>query len=121
VSTQAQEALDLANQVRIRRGEVRAQIRALPPLEGVSVALDALTAPEPHLRTMTVYRLLTAMPRYGRARVLRVLRKASVSEGATLAALTDRQRKALRGLFHLTAPTTLDQPQGEAVVEGEAA
>lgn len=84
---QRRAALQRANKVRVYRAKLKRDIKA----ERVSV--DALLADPPaEIATMKVYELLRAMPKVGRIKADKALRKSRTSPSKTVEGLTPRQR-----------------------------
>jgi hypothetical protein len=85
--------------VRLGRVALRRRVRA-----GSVRAVDVIRETPEEALTMSVFSLLTAQARWGRARALRVLRLALMSESRTLGELTERQRDALVRLLDPPSP-----------------
>jgi len=90
-------ALALANEIRLARGEMKRQLRndghLLSPLRVAYILCEADR--QSWLDGMTLFDLIDACPRFGRARILRLLSQAQISELATVGSATNRQRQAL--------------------------
>jgi S13-like protein len=88
--TQRRRALEQANRVRSARARVKHDITS----GMVSVAEVVERRPD-ELATMTIGELLRSQPGWGPTRCSRLLRSLDISEGRTLGALTERQRRQL--------------------------
>jgi hypothetical protein len=84
------EALRQANAIRSRRSQLKRDLAA-----GTVQIVDILARPPEFAETERVSVLLRSVPRYGRARVSRLLTKARISDSKRLAGLTERQRAEL--------------------------
>jgi hypothetical protein len=84
------EALQKANTIRVERSRLKKDLAA-----GRAQIVDVLDHPPQFAATERVSVLLLAIPKYGKARVSRLLAKCGISESKRLAGLTDRQRQAL--------------------------
>lgn len=89
-SVQVFEALDRANQVRQRRKQLKAALHA-----GTVRFEDVIREPEWFLFSMPAYELVGLVPRFGVARVNRVLRRAEIWPLRETGILTVRQRARL--------------------------
>lgn len=94
------DALERANDVRSRRRELKAGVRA-----EASRALVVLREPGPEAETMKVWDLLLALPKVGRVKANKMLSVAKVSPSKTVGGLTDRQRRELLEVVRRYAPT----------------
>ena len=101
---QHMEALKSGNVIRLERAQLRREIAALGYVEGLAKALEVIALPPPECGGMRVEQLLRAVHRFGPERARVTMLRARVSPLATLAALTLRQREALR--------SQLDRDQG---------
>lgn len=92
VEPQHMQALKLANASRLDRARLKRGMRA-----GAVCLSDVLV--EPCVARMTVYDLLICQRRYGRQRVLAVLKQAGgvkpIGEQRLVGSLTERERRAL--------------------------
>lgn len=88
---QHMEALDKANEKRLKRAAVKRDIKAgkLPPSEVVWEY-------PPELDKMPVYDLIRSAHRWGATRTRNFLHDLRISERRTMAELSDRQRLVLR-------------------------
>lgn len=87
---QHMQALNHANDIRTARCALKRRLRT-----GEVHPADVLNDQPPEAATMSVLDLLQSQHRWGRARALRLLRKAAMSETKRLGELTVRQRSAL--------------------------
>ncbi len=88
-------ALQLANQVRLARAELKRQVA-----DGeVTVAEIVLDCPR-EAESMTIADLLQSQHRWGRTRCRRFLSAIQMSETKTLGSMTDRQRQCLATRLH---------------------
>jgi hypothetical protein len=89
--SQHMDALAIANKVRLARAALKQEIT-----EGTTTVVAVLSEqPTGDLASMPVYDLLKAQNRWGRMRVLRVLRAVKVGEGKPIGDLTERQRQII--------------------------
>ena len=91
-SAQRLEALRRANEIRIGRARVKRTLAS----GGVRVT-EILAAPPECVKTLKVQALLLALPKYGPARVARLLAQCQISSAKTVAGLSERQRGDLIG------------------------
>jgi hypothetical protein len=89
-TAQRLEALRRANEIRIGRAQLKRALAA-----GSVRVSDILAAPPECARTQKVQALLLALPKYGPARVARLLAQCQISSAKTLAGLSERQRAEL--------------------------
>lgn len=87
---QRREALDKANAIRVRRAQLKRDIKAR--LERVPVLL--LDPPE-WLETMKIFDLMLAIPKVGRVKVNQILVRHRISASKTIGGLSQRQRTEL--------------------------
>jgi hypothetical protein len=88
------EALRKANAIRTDRSQLKRELAA-----GRVQIVDILARPPGFAETERVSVLLRAVPKYGSARVSRLLAKARISDSKRLAGLTERQRAELINHF----------------------
>jgi hypothetical protein len=88
------EALRKANEIRVHRSQLKKDIAA-----GRVQIVDILARPPGFAETERVSVLLLAVPKYGSARVSRLLAKCRISDSKRLAGLTERQRVELVNHF----------------------
>src|SRR6266480_6817091 len=91
-TAQRLEALRRANEVRIGRAQLKRALAA-----GSVRVSDILAAPPECVKTQKVQALLLALPKYGPARVVRLLAQCQISSAKTVAGLSERQRGELIG------------------------
>ena len=85
-------ALRRANEIRVGRAQLKKHLAA-----GSVRISDILATPPECAQTQAVHDLLLALPKYGPARVARLLVHCRISPSKTVAGLSDRQRKELIG------------------------
>ena len=91
---QRMEALNRANQIRVRRAQLKRELK-----QG-QVSIDAILADPPeYVLTAKVYDMLVAVPRLGRVKVGRLLTQCRISPAKTVGGLSERQRGELLELF----------------------
>jgi hypothetical protein len=88
------EALRKANAIRVERAQLKKDLAA-----GRVQIVDVLALPPEFAETERVSVLLLAVPKYGRARVSRLMAKTRVSDSKRLSGLTERQRAELTQHF----------------------
>jgi hypothetical protein len=91
---QRMDALQRANEIRIRRAQLKRDLKA-----GVVVIDRVLTEPPEWLLTAKVFDLLLAVPKCGRVRATRWLTTCRISTSKTVGGLSERQRTELVGLL----------------------
>ncbi len=84
---QRHDALQRANDIRTRRSVLKASIK-----DGNTSVVQALLEPPDWALTMRVLDVLTAVPRVGQVKALKLLSRVYVAPTKTLGGLTDRQR-----------------------------
>ena len=89
-SDQRLDALRKANEIRAGRSQLKKDLAA-----GKVQIVDVLARPPECAETERVSVLLLAVPKYGNARVSRLLTKTRISDSKRLVGLTDRQRAEL--------------------------
>jgi hypothetical protein len=89
-AAQRLEALQKANTIRVERSRLKKDLAA-----GRVRIVEVLAHPPDFAETERVSVLLLAVPKYGNARVARLLAKHRISESKRLAGLSERQRQAL--------------------------
>lgn len=87
---QRRRAIKRANVVRSRRAVLRRDLKA-----GRACLTPLLADPPAWLTTAKVFDVLLILPKYGRVKVAKTLKRAGVSPGARCGGLTERQRAAL--------------------------
>lgn len=87
---QRRAALEIANDIRIRRARLKREIRV-----GKVSPVDVLETPPAFVSTMKVFDLLLAVPKLGTVKVQQMMRALSISASKTVAGMSDRQRDAI--------------------------
>jgi len=93
-AVQRLEALRRANEIRTERAQLKKHLAS-----GSVRITDILATPPECARTQKVDDLLLCLPKYGPARVARLLAHCRISPAKTVAGLSDRQRQVLIGLL----------------------
>jgi hypothetical protein len=91
-AVQRLEALRRANEIRIGRAQLKRTLAT-----GSVRITDILATPPECAKTQKVHDLLLALPKYGPARVNRLLAHCRISPSKTVVGLSDRQRNELIG------------------------
>ena len=89
-SAQRLEALRKANEIRVRRAQLKKELAT-----GDVHIEEILARPPDCAKTERVAVLLLAVPKYGRVRVTRLLTRARISDSKRLGGISDRQRAEL--------------------------
>jgi len=84
------EALKLANAVRTARRDTKLAVKL-----GEQSFEDSLLNPPEHMCSMKIGDYLLCIPRVGRVKAAKVLRRTQTASTKTLASLSDRQRKEI--------------------------
>jgi hypothetical protein len=84
------QALRRANEIRVRRAELKRDLKA-----GRVQVHEMILDPPAYLETAKVFDLLLAVPRYGRVKVNRLLTQCRISPSKTVGGLSERQRTEL--------------------------
>jgi hypothetical protein len=87
-------ALQQANKIRAERSRLKKDLAS-----GRVQIIEVLSRPPAFAQTERVATVLLAVPRFGPARVSRLLARERISETKHLGALTERQRRALIQYF----------------------
>ena len=87
---QRMDALARANQIRIRRAQLKRDLKA-----GRSSIRSLLLDPPEYVETAKVFDMLLAVPKYGRVKVNKILSQCRISPSKTLGGLSERQRGEL--------------------------
>lgn len=97
MSAQSLEALAKANEVRLRRADMRRKIQNLPPATGREIVTTIIRWPGDLWRTATVDRVLQLPHRTGPSfsRKMRRSKGLTIGEKTRIGDLTDRQRAVL--------------------------
>jgi hypothetical protein len=92
---QRMEALARANNIRVRRAQLKKDLKAgRVEIEGI------LATPPEYVATAKVFDILMALPKFGRVKAGRFLNQARISQSKTVGGLSERQRTELIELFH---------------------
>ena len=91
---QRMEALNRANEIRVRRAQLKRDLKA-----GRQRIEDVIGDPPEYVLTAKVYDMLVAVPRLGRVKVGRLLTQCRISQSKTVGGLSERQRSELLELF----------------------
>jgi hypothetical protein len=91
---QRMEALQRANEIRVRRAQLKRDLKT------GSVGIGhVLLSPPDHVMTAKVFDMLLAVPKLGRVRATRYLNQCRISQSKTVGGLTERQRAELLALL----------------------
>ncbi|MEZ5099842.1 MAG: integration host factor, actinobacterial type [Thermoleophilia bacterium] len=91
---QRMEALRRANDVRVRRAQLKKDLKS-----GLVQIEDVLDDPPEYVSTAKVFDMLLAVPKFGRVKANRFLTQCRISQSKTVGGLSDRQRAELVGLL----------------------
>jgi hypothetical protein len=91
---QRMEALRRANDVRVRRAQLKKDLKA-----GRVQVQDILSDPPEFVGTAKVVDMLMAVPKFGRVKAGRFLNQCRISPSKTIAGLSERQRQELVNLL----------------------
>ncbi len=92
---QRMEALKRANEIRVRRAQLKRDLKS------GQVRIDQiLHDPPDYVSTAKVFDMLMAVPKFGRVKAARFLTQCRISQSKTVGGLSERQRTELIGLFH---------------------
>ncbi len=92
---QRMEALRRANDIRVRRAQLKKDLK-----DGRISIEEVLNAPPEYVSTAKVFDILMAVPKFGRVKAARFLNQCRISQSKTVGGLSERQRAELVGLFH---------------------
>ncbi|HWQ23774.1 MAG TPA: integration host factor, actinobacterial type [Gaiellaceae bacterium] len=92
---QRMEALQRANDVRVRRARLKRDLKA-GRVQIESILLD----PPEWVSTAKVFDMLMAVPKFGRVKAARLLNQCRISQSKTVGGLSERQRAELVQLFN---------------------
>lgn len=92
---QRMEALRRANDVRVRRAQLKRDLK-----DGRVEIQNILASPPDYVGTAKVFDILVAVPKFGRVKAARFLNQCRISQSKTVGGLSDRQRAELIGLLH---------------------
>jgi S13-like protein len=91
---QRMEALKRANDIRVRRAQLKKDLKS-----GGAQIQEILRDPPEFVSTAKVFDMLLAVPKFGRVKAARFLNLCRISQSKTVGGLSDRQRAELIGLF----------------------
>ncbi|MGH3030692.1 MAG: integration host factor, actinobacterial type [Gaiellaceae bacterium] len=91
---QRMEALRRANEIRVRRAQLKKDLKA-----GAVRIESILRNPPEYVETAKVFDILMAVPKFGRVKAARFLNQCRISQSKTVGGLSDRQRAELVGLL----------------------
>jgi S13-like H2TH domain len=92
---QRMEALKRANDIRVKRAQLKKDLKA-----GKVRVEEILAAPPEYVETAKVFDMLMAVPKFGRVKAARFLNQCRISQSKTVGGLSERQRAELIGLFN---------------------
>ena len=90
---QRMEALRRANEIRVRRAQLKKDLKA-----GTVQIEEVLRDPPEYVETAKVVDILMAVPKFGRVKAGRFLNQCRISQSKTVGGLSERQRSELVGL-----------------------
>ena len=90
---QRMEALRRANEIRVRRAQLKKDLKA-----GTVQIETILRDPPAYVETAKVIDILMAVPKFGRVKAARFLNQCRISQSKTVGGLSERQRTELVGL-----------------------
>lgn len=93
---QRMEALDKADEIRSYRAQLKRDVKARK-----KDIISILSAEEvdPLLKTMKLFDLMLAVPKYGRVKVNKIFQLCRISHSKTIGGLSDRQRGEVTALL----------------------
>jgi hypothetical protein len=91
---QRMEALQRANDIRVRRARLKKDLK-----DGRVKIESILNSPPEYVSTAKVFDILMAVPKFGRVKAARFLNQCRISQSKTVGGLSERQRAELVGLF----------------------
>src|ERR687895_285804 len=91
---QRMEALRRANEIRVRRAQLKKHLKA-----GSAQIESILRNPPEHVQTAKVFDILMAVPKFGRVKAPGFLNQGRISQSKTVGGLSGRQRAELVGLL----------------------
>ncbi len=91
---QRMEALRRANDIRVRRAQLKKDLKS-----GAVRIEEILSEPPEWVSTAKVFDMLMAVPKFGRVKAARFLNQCRISQSKTVGGLSERQRAELIGLF----------------------
>ena len=84
------DALARANQIRIKRAQLKRDLKVGSPLDP-----PLLLNPPEYVETAKVFDMLLAVPKYGRVKVNKILAHCRIAPSKTIGGLSERQRSEL--------------------------
>lgn len=84
---QRMDALDRANEIRMRRAQLKRDLKA-----GRERIHDLVLDPPDYVETAKLHDLLLAVPKYGRVKVNKILVRCRISPSKSVGGLSERQR-----------------------------
>ncbi len=91
---QRMEALKRANDIRVRRAQLKKDLK-----HGRTDIGEILRDPPEYVGTAKVFDMLMAVPKFGRVKAARFLNQCRISQSKTVGGLSERQRAELVGLL----------------------
>jgi hypothetical protein len=91
---QRMEALKRANDIRVRRAQLKKDLK-----DGRVRVETILSNPPEYVETAKVFDILMAVPKFGRVKAARFLNQCRISQSKTVGGLSERQRAELIALF----------------------
>jgi len=91
---QRMEALKRANEIRVRRAQLKKDLK-----DGRLQIEEVLRDPPEYVETAKVFDILMAVPKFGRVKAARFLTQCRISQSKTIGGLSERQRAELLSLF----------------------
>jgi hypothetical protein len=91
---QRMEALKRANEIRVRRAQLKKDLKS-----GRARIEAILSQPPAYVETAKVFDMLMAVPKFGRVKAARFLNQCRISQSKTVGGLSERQRAELVGLL----------------------
>ena len=92
---QRMEALKRANDIRVRRAQLKKDLK-----DGRVQIEEILLSPPDWVETAKVFDMLMAVPKLGRVKAARLLNSCRISQSKTVGGLSERQRAELVSLFN---------------------
>ena len=92
---QRMEALKRANDIRVRRAQLKKDLKL-----GRASIEQILNDPPEFVSTAKVFDMLMAVPKFGRVKAARFLNQCRISQSKTVGGLSERQRAELVSLFN---------------------
>jgi hypothetical protein len=92
---QRMEALKRANDIRVRRAQLKKDLKL-----GNAHIEEILNEPPEYVETAKVFDMLMAVPKFGRVKAARFLNTCRISQSKTVGGLSERQRAELIALFN---------------------